>query len=52
MEANRFVDVKNPTFLESRLTDGGYIVIVSHRPLPQDDSSYSFLLRVESAPGL
>jgi hypothetical protein len=41
-------DVEDPTFsLDSRLTDGGKVFSLTRRPpfTPQEDSSYSFLLR-------
>jgi hypothetical protein len=39
-----------PHFLHNRHTDGGGVVSLTHRPLltPQEDSCYSFLLKVES----
>jgi hypothetical protein len=42
-----------PHFLDNRLTDDGEVVSLTHLPLfiPQEDSWYSFLLEVESAPG-
>jgi hypothetical protein len=42
-----------PHFLDSRLTDGGKFVSLTHRlPFtPQEDSWYSFLLGAESTPG-
>jgi hypothetical protein len=39
-----------PRFLDNRLTDGGEVVSLK-RPLPQEDSWYSFLLEAESTPG-
>jgi hypothetical protein len=47
-------DVEAPTFcLDSRLTDGGKVVIPTRRPpfTPQEGSWYSFLLEAESTPG-
>jgi hypothetical protein len=47
-------DVEAPTFsLDNRLTDGGKVVSLTHRPpfTPQEDSWYSFLLEAESTPG-
>jgi hypothetical protein len=42
-----------PHFLHNQLTDGGKVVSLAHRLpfIPQEDSSYSFLLEVESPPG-
>jgi hypothetical protein len=42
-----------PHFLDNRLTDGGKVVSLTHRPpfTPQEDSWYSFLLEAESTPG-
>jgi hypothetical protein len=42
-----------PHFLDSRLTDGGEVVIPTHKPsfTPQEDSWYSFLFEAESTPG-
>jgi hypothetical protein len=42
-----------PHFLDNRLTDGGKVVSLTHRPnfTPQEDSWYSFLLESESTPG-
>jgi hypothetical protein len=42
-----------PHYLDSRVTDGGKVVRLTHRPLftPQEDPWYSFLLEAESTPG-
>jgi hypothetical protein len=42
-----------PQYLDNRLTDGGEVVSHTLRPhfIPQEDSSYSFLLEAESIPG-
>jgi hypothetical protein len=42
-----------PHFLDNRLTDGGEVVSLMHRPLfaPQESPWYSFLLEAESTPG-
>jgi hypothetical protein len=42
-----------PHYLDNRLTDGGTVVSLTHRPpfTPQEDSWYSFLLETESTPG-
>jgi hypothetical protein len=39
--------------LDNRLTDGGEVVSITHRPpfTPQEDSWYSFILEAESTPG-
>jgi hypothetical protein len=41
-------------FLENRLTDGGKLVSLTHRPpfTPQEDSLHSFLLQAKSTLGL
>jgi hypothetical protein len=39
-------------FLDNRLTDGGKVVSLTHRPhLSQNYSWYSFVLKAESTPG-
>jgi hypothetical protein len=42
-----------PHFLDNRLTDGGEVVSLTHRPpfTPGEDSWYLFLLEAESTPG-
>jgi hypothetical protein len=42
-----------PHFLDNRLTDGGEVVSLAHRPryTPQEDPWYSFLLEVDSTLG-
>jgi hypothetical protein len=46
-------DVEAPTFVDTRLTDGGKIVSLTRWPhlAPQEDFWYSFLLEAESTPG-
>jgi hypothetical protein len=42
-----------PHFLDNRVTDGGEVVSLTHRPAAldtQEDSWYSFLLEPESSP--
>jgi hypothetical protein len=44
-------DIEAPTFLDNRLTDGGEIVSIRHRPAalyPQEDPWYLFMLEAES----
>jgi hypothetical protein len=42
-----------PHFLDNRLTDGGEVFSLTHRPplIPREDSWYSYLLEAESTPG-
>jgi hypothetical protein len=51
MEVHRFIR-RQGSHSDSRLTDGGEVVSLTHRPpfTPQEDSWYSFLLEAESTP--